>query len=725
MNRSVTVLWLASAMAFARVDANRCATGAEATALTIEAKGLRAEFEFFHENLLRLKSILPTDFPEKGFYPSVGPEYGNLVLVQVTGDGQQEHHGNKFIGGDPGLRLEYVEKHEQPAPGGRHVVIVQRDPKFQLRVESHFEINDFSAVFRCYTRIRNEGTNDVGIEYVSSATLYNFGNLTAGSPQDTLLFSYAYNSWKQEAQWKTAAPADLGWNDNAGFNLNAVVLNSIGSWSTIRYLPMGILQNPKAGVTWFWQIEHNGTWHFEISNTANGGTYLYLGGPDALHGDAWKCLKPAEIYETVPVALGCVRGGFDAAVAALRRYRRNVLLREDSFTRDCPVIFNDYMNCLRGNPTTEKELPLIDAAAKAGCDYYVIDAGWYAEASENWWDSVGAWEPSKTRFAGGLEYLVKLIQDKGMIAGLWLEPEVAGIHSSLRNKPDDWFLQRHGKRIIDNSRFLLDFRSPEVRAYMHSVVDRLTDRYGIGYLKLDYNNSAWGGDLHADSAGQGLLEHNRAVVAWLQQIRDRHPKLVVENCGSGGCRMDYAMLSQAQIQSSSDQEDYRKYPAILVGELAAVLPEQLGIWSYPLLRGNAREASFNMVSSMVGRIQQSGDLSQLQADAFQQVQSGIQIYKNTLASVIPKSIPFFPLGVPSLADRRSPIAVGLRTDKKDFLYVWRLEGEPEVLISAVNPGRARLLYPSSLGVSASLVGTNLQVSFPFPYMAAIVEVIKD
>jgi len=32
------------------------------------------------------------------------------------------------------------------------------------------------------------------------------------------------------------------------------------------------------------------------------------------------------------------------------------------------------MNCLWGDPTEEKELPQIAAAAKAGCEYFVIDA---------------------------------------------------------------------------------------------------------------------------------------------------------------------------------------------------------------------------------------------------------------------------------------------------------------------------------------------------------------
>jgi alpha-galactosidase len=49
------------------------------------------------------------------------------------------------------------------------------------------------------------------------------------------------------------------------------------------------------------------------------------------------------------------------------------------------------MNCLWGDPTEAKELPMIEAAASAGCEYYVIDAGWYAELNEDWSQTTGAW----------------------------------------------------------------------------------------------------------------------------------------------------------------------------------------------------------------------------------------------------------------------------------------------------------------------------------------------
>src|SRR5208282_32797 len=114
-----------------------------------------------------------------------------------------------------------------------------------------------------------------------------------------------------------------------------------------------------------------------------GDVYAWLGGPDDLHSAAWKNLQPGASYTSVPVAVGCVRGGFGEAVAALTQYRRLACERPHAQNSRCSVIFNDYMNCLQGNPTEAKELPLIDVAAKAGCEYYVIDAGWYAGLHED------------------------------------------------------------------------------------------------------------------------------------------------------------------------------------------------------------------------------------------------------------------------------------------------------------------------------------------------------
>lgn len=76
------------------------------------------------------------------------------------------------------------------------------------------------------------------------------------------------------------------------------------------------------------------------------------------------------------------------------------------------------------------------------------------------------------------------------------------------------------------------------------VISRLVEEYGISYIKMDYNiNAGIGTEYAADSPGDGLLQHNRAYLSWLKNIMARYPQLVIENCGSGGLRMDYALCS--------------------------------------------------------------------------------------------------------------------------------------------------------------------------------------
>jgi alpha-galactosidase len=189
--------------------------------------------------------------------------------------------------------------------------------------------------------------------------------------------------------------------------------------------------------------------------------------------------------------------------------------------------------------------------------------------------------------------------------------------------------------------------------------------------------------------------------------------------------MDYAMLSRNQIQSSSDQTDYRRYPAILVGTMAAVLPEQLAVWTYPLRTGDKYEASFNMVNSMLCRIHQSGHLAELPQESFEQVKRGIEVYKKELAHIIPEGIPFFPYGMPSLEDHISPVALGLKHDEADFYAVWRLSGKASVQLPLKHDGNAEILYPTDLGIEMETGSGVVSLNFPQPNMGVIIKVSKE
>ena len=170
--------------------------------------------------------------------------------------------------------------------------------------------------------------------------------------------------------------------------------------------------------------------------------------------------------------------------------------------------------------------------------------------------------------------MIRYIRDKGMVPGLWLELEVMGINCPMASQVTrDWFFQRNGRPIIDHCRYQLDFRNKEVRDYATGVIKRLVEEYGVGYIKMDYNiDTGVGTDYHADSAGEGLLSHTRAYLNWLDKIFEMYPDLIIENCSSGGMRMEYSMLSRQSIQSVTDQTNYIKMAAIAANCATACTP---------------------------------------------------------------------------------------------------------------------------------------------------------
>lgn len=650
--------------------------------IRIEEDGIYLVFGVTKENQLKLFhfSAKPlSEQEEKKLTENETFLQEGFQLVQVNFSGYNrpyEKHGNKHIVTAPGYMLTFVDMKDERNETGRVLTFIQKDEETGARVVTTWQFYQGTTTIRMQSEVTNEGTEVQTLEYISS--FYYLGIEKEGemSSDDKMQLTFAHNGWQKEMNFHTYSFPALGLPQTQPTvyqrTSKTIELTNTGNWSTKEYLPMGYLSNEEADTAIYWQIEHNGSWHAEISDQ-NDHFYLALSGPTEVQSHWFQNLKPGESFTTVPVAVGVSDADFAKAMGQLTKYRR-MIRRVNKDDENLPVIFNDYMNCLFGDPTTEKELPLIDAAAEAGCEYYVIDAGWYAPGL--WWDSVGEWQESRERFPGGIKEVTDYIRGKGMVPGVWLELEVMGINcEKAKNAPDDWFFIRHGKRVFDRSRYQLDFRNPAVIDHVNEVIDRVVNEYGVGYIKMDYNiEPGIGTELDADSVGAGLLAHERAYLAWLDSVFKKYPDLVIENCSSGGLRIDYALLSRYSIQSTSDQEDYQNYASIAVNAPAGLTPEQAAVWSYPQRNGDKEETIFNMVNAMLLRIHQSGHLAELSPERVALVKEGISYYKE-IRSDIKKALPDWPIG---LADTRATFLCGaLKTENKAYLAVFRRDKDEE------------------------------------------------
>ncbi|MEE0653919.1 MAG: glycoside hydrolase family 36 protein [Bifidobacterium criceti] len=587
------------------------------------------------------------------------------------------------------------------------LAIVQRDPEGDgPDVISVFKTRTGLSAVRTYTILHSD--EEYPVEAVSSMNVTL--PLAAARLDDAQTFVYSgETSWDLENAWRCdplrATPLrDRDQRVNPGMSSARFARSSSSTWSTGEYQPAGIIEGFSEDTStrpfsFMWQIEHNGAWAWEIGED-DPGIRVSAYGPEYRDHQWFTMLGDGNDFVSVPVSFVICAGDWQRAVAemtvhrrALRRHHAAIQGRSDVFDETLlTVVYNDYMNTLWGDPTIDKELPLVEGASKVGADVFCIDAGWYDDGDGGWWDMVGEWEPSADRFGTmRLAGLIHDIQAHGMTAGLWLEPEVIGVRSPLaKSLPGTAFFCRHGRRIADQGRYHLDFRSAAAREHATAIVDRLIEEFGVGYFKFDYNTMPGvGTDVGTGSVGEGLLEHCRAVQGWIDDIR-RHPGVIIENCGAGAMRADYAMLGRLDLQSTSDQADPLVYAAIAAGAAMTILPEQQGNWGYAQGEMDDEQAVFTLTAGILGRLYLSGFINRMNPSRLALVKDAVTLHRAVLDEQ-GHVMPWWPDDLPSF---NGPwLAYGLRHDERisgalfpdvahiigeqghrEFLAVWRRGG---------------------------------------------------
>lgn len=383
------------------------------SSIRLNENGLHLLLEITEERDVRLLHFGAVPFDESTVRD--GQKAGfRLLELQLSGEDRAEYHGRTHRATYPGLRMRYETHRDSRTEPGRKLEVELRDPATGLKAVQHFQFYDGVQTARCWATLANEGEAEADVEYVSSFALTGLDKEGERDRDEKMVLTLAHNGWQSELQWRSYTLPELGLSHLIDRTSKRVSCSNTGSWSASEHLPMAVLENREAGTSLFWQIEHNGSWHWEIIDQVDRLTLL-ASGPTEHDNHWWVRLRPGQQFASVPVAVGAVAGGFEEAIGQLTAYRRKIR-RPNADNRELRIIFNDYMNCLWGDPTTAKLLPLIDAAAEAGCEYFCIDAGWYAVGE--WWDGVGEWLPSSERFPGRDQICARLHPFQGHGSGL-------------------------------------------------------------------------------------------------------------------------------------------------------------------------------------------------------------------------------------------------------------------------------------------------------------------
>jgi alpha-galactosidase len=85
---------------------------------------------------------------------------------------------------------------------------------------------------------------------------------------------------------------------------------------------------------------------------------------------------------------------------------------------------------------------------------------------------------------------------------------------------------------------------------------------------------------HGHGAGDGLYEHYLGYYRTLEKIRARHPGVILENCSSGGLRIDLGILQQTHLTFLSDPDWPEHGLQLFWGVSTMLAPEVLLHWGW-------------------------------------------------------------------------------------------------------------------------------------------------
>jgi alpha-galactosidase len=202
-------------------------------------------------------------------------------------------------------------------------------------------------------------------------------------------------------------------------------------------------------------------------------------------------ILPGVPFRTIWLQIGAVTGDMDDLAAG---YRSFVLcgMSTNAESRKPYVFYNtwNYQERNQGwNKSTyldsmnqERILAEIDVAHRMGIDVFVIDTGWY--------EKTGDWRVSRERFPDGLDPIKAKLDGYGMKLGLWFNPVIAAVSSSIRAEHDECVMSRDGKQSEPHEVWETEASQGMclVSRYADAFADeliRLYNEVGVTYFKWD------------------------------------------------------------------------------------------------------------------------------------------------------------------------------------------------------------------------------------------------
>ena len=201
---------------------------------------------------------------------------------------------------------------------------------------------------------------------------------------------------------------------------------------------------------------------------------------------------------------------------------------------------------------------------KLPLEVFWVDAGWYGPDREvplelhlsDWGWTVGDWRVNQVPHPGGLRPVTDALHRTGRRFLLWVETERADKNTAIVREHPEYFISAG-----DNNR-MLDLGNDAACDYAIETVSQLISSEGVDCYREDFNFNTipfWDAADAPDRVGIAESRFITGFYRFWSTLRKRFPDLLIDNCASGGRRID---LETIALSIPLWRSDFQCFPDI-------------------------------------------------------------------------------------------------------------------------------------------------------------------
>lgn len=568
----------------------------------------------------------------------------NLVQFKLSKDGNGRFvHSHKNSQSERTLFYEnqFIEKSFKGDKTTAIITILRSTDGYAIK---HFLTHTEGLnAFKIRCEFINDTDKPLSLDYITTVSLDGLSPYDSESNPETTFVHYFKSAWALEGKHYRKNLIDLLLESAWGDSFDGIKIGTTGSRSTNGYYPYVAVEDEKTKVFWGAMLCCNSSWQGEVLRTSKK-ISLSVELADYDFGHFRKTVNPKESFLTPIAYVAATKGDFETLCAALMKAKENdiaYLSEERNALNDVtqgknneqdvdklPVIFNEFVTTW-GNPSHENSIKIAKKLREIGSKtkYFVTDAGWDEKHLPGDYDTF-----NKAAFPHGLKVYADELKALGFIPGIWMEIEVTKENSKYFGKKyDDLKLKKDNaviiSEIIGGGKYnFWDFTNEKAIEHLDEVVIKTIKDNGFGYLKVDYNTNVGIGADGGDSLGEKLYSHLSAVKDYFVKIR-KETGAIIENCASGGSRLEPSMMNLTEMSSATDAHEVYE-EAIIGANLQYLIPaRQSQLWCSLHPEYLPEKTRYIISIGFLGRICWAGDMLNLTNEQYSQMIKAENFYK--------------------------------------------------------------------------------------------------